>query len=109
MGLPPTPPPPLLIFNCTILSLEKCQNDKILISPKVPTKCPYLNAPFYHLKKAKMTKYLFRPKVPTKCSYSETIWGYTPVLKLDLTKIELLAKTYMELEFHVKFLQAFCL
>ena len=47
--------------------------------------------------------YPFRPKQIAKCPGSETIKQNAPVLKLDLIKIKLLAKCYMELEFHVNF------
>ena len=47
--------------------------------------------------------YPFRPKQISKCPCSETIKQNASVLKLDLIKIKLLAKCYMELEFHVNF------
>ena len=47
--------------------------------------------------------YPFRPKQIAKCPCSETIKQNAPVLKFDLIKIKLLAKCYIELEFHVNF------
>ena len=47
--------------------------------------------------------YPFRPKQIAKCPCFETIKQNVPILKLDLIKIKLLAKCYMELKFHVIF------
>ena len=54
---------------------------------------------------AKMAKYPFRPKVQAKCQCFETkfLENRVSMKKLDLAKIELLEKNYMELNIHVIF------
>ena len=55
---------------------------------------------------AQMAKYPFRWKVPVKCPifWNSIFKKLSFNEKLNLAKIELLEKNYMELEFHVGFL-----